>query len=81
MRLEPPREAIGAICRKHPVRELSVFGSVPRDDFGPDSDVDFLVVFKPGARVSPIELIGMQHELQDLLGRRVDLVSKGGSSP
>ena len=50
-RLSIPRDKVAAFCRKHGIRKLSLFGSVIRDDFGPDSDVDVLAEFKPGARL------------------------------
>ena len=52
---------------------MSVFGSVLRDDFRPDSDVDILVEFEPEAHVGYFGLAGMEHELSELLGRKVDL--------
>lgn len=74
-----PLEAIAEICRRRGVERLEVFGSVLRDDFHPDSDVDFLVVFRKNDE-SP--RLGMYEELQDelesLLGRKVDLVSRKG---
>ena len=72
-RIDIDREKIAAFCQRHRIRRLSLFGSVLRDDFGPDSDVDMLVEFEPGARVSPFDIGGMVHELSDMLGRPVDL--------
>ena len=63
---------------RHQVAELALFGSALREDFGPDSDLDILVTFKPGARVSLFDLVDMADELSDLFGRHVDLVSKQG---
>lgn len=71
-------EAIGAICRKYRVKELSVFGSVLREDFRADSDVDLLVDFLPDHGLGLIEYVGCQEELGAVLGRRVDLVQKSG---
>ncbi|HKI03416.1 MAG TPA: nucleotidyltransferase family protein [Thermoanaerobaculia bacterium] len=73
-----PLEAISAFCRKWQVEELSLFGSVLRDDFLPESDVDVLVAFIPGARVSLFDFVEMQEELERIFQRKVDLVSKGG---
>ena len=56
--------------------ELALFGSVLRDDFGPDSDVDLLVAFAPGARPSLFDLVEMEAELAELVGRGVDLVTR-----
>ena len=64
---------IADFCRRHGVRRLSVFGSILRDDFGPDSDVDVLVEFDPATRASLFDLGGMLMELRDMLGRDVDL--------
>jgi predicted nucleotidyltransferase len=58
-----------------------VIGSALRDDFGPDSDIGFLVEFEPDARIGFIELGNMEQELEALLGRPVDLVPKGGFRP
>lgn len=73
--------AIELIARDFGVRELCVFGSALREDFGPESDIDFLVEFLPDQRVSLFTLIRMQHRLEDLLGRRVDLVPRDGLKP
>jgi uncharacterized protein len=70
------REAIVRFCRKWRVTELALFGSVLRDDFGRESDVDVLVSFEPDAPWSLWDLIAMRDELQELFGRRIDLVEK-----
>ena len=75
--LDIPTDRIEAFCRKWKIREFSLFGSVLRDDFGPASDVDVLVEFEPGARVGLIRLAGMEIELGELLGRKVDLNTAG----
>ncbi len=72
--VEPDR--IAEICRKWRITELSLFGSVLRDDFRRDSDVDLLVVFEPGARWDLWDLIHLENEVEALLGRKVDLVEK-----
>ena len=64
-------------CRRHHIRRLSLFGSVLRDDFRPDSDVDVLVEFEPGTRVGLIGLADVEIELAELLGRKVDLNTPG----
>jgi len=66
-------ERIGEFCRRNRVRRLSFFGSVLRDDFGPASDVDVLVEFEPEATVGYFSMSRMEHELTEMLGRRVDL--------
>jgi predicted nucleotidyltransferase len=73
-----PPEAIKAFCQKNQVRELAVFCSALRDDFGSDSDLDVLIDFKPGARVGFIRLSQLQRELSAILHRPVDLVPKAG---
>ena len=65
-------------CRKWEVSELSVFGSAVREDFGPSSDIDILVAFEAGAKHGLFDLVRMRVELQDILGREVDLVSRRG---
>ena len=72
-----PEEALAVFCRKHRVRKLALFGSVLRDDFRPDSDVDVLVEFEPGARAGFLKLAGMELELGAMLGRKVDLRTPG----
>lgn len=74
--IDMPREPIAAFCRKWKVVELALFGSVLRNDFGPDSDVDVLVSFAPDARWSLLDEPRMERELAELLGRSVDLVSR-----
>lgn len=63
---------IAEFCRRHHIRKLALFGSVLREDFRPDSDVDVLVEFEPEQRVG-LAFFSMQDELSDLLGRKVDL--------
>lgn len=63
-------------CLKWRIRELSLFGSALRDDFGPESDLDFLVSFEPSARWDLFDLIAMKSELESFYGRQVDLVEK-----
>lgn len=72
-RIDIPSEPIERFCRKHRVRKLALFGSVLREDFGPNSDIDVLVSFEPGHRVGYFALGTMEQELTELLGRRVDL--------
>jgi hypothetical protein len=66
-------ERIAEFCRKHHIRKLAFFGSVLREDFRPDSDVDVLVWFQPEHIPGLLRLMGMQNELTDLIGRQVDL--------
>ena len=63
-------------CRTHHIRKLAFFGSVLRDDFRPNSDVDVLVEFEPGHRVG-LSFFQIQEELSKMLGRQVDLNTPG----
>ena len=76
-----PKDELADFCRRNRIRRLSLFGSVLRDDFGPDSDVDVLVEFEPGARVGLLRMAGMEIELSEMLGRKVDLNTQGFLSP
>lgn len=78
MKLSLPYEQIAAFCRKWNVTEFALFGSVLRDDFRPDSDVDVLVTWAPDARISLFDYTPMKDELESMFGRKVDLVSKRG---
>jgi len=70
-----PRDEIAAFCRRHHIRRLSLFGSVLRDDFRPDSDVDVLYEFEPGYGVG-LGIIQIEQELAAILGApKVDLVN------
>jgi predicted nucleotidyltransferase len=66
-------DQIGDFCRRHKVVRMALFGSVLRDDFRPDSDVDVLVEFEPTAHVSLFDIGGMTVELSAIMGRCVDL--------
>ena len=72
-----PKQKIAAFCQRHGIRRLALFGSILRDDFGPDSDIDVLVVFDPGARVGLFGLMNLQSKLTNLFGRKVDLNTPG----
>lgn len=71
-----PHDRIADFCRRWKITEFALFGSVLRDDFGPDSDVDVLVTFVPNAPWSYWEHPIMQAELEEVFGRSVDLVEK-----
>ena len=74
------RARIAEFCRKHHVRKLAFFGSVLRDDFRPDSDIDMLVEFEP-EHVPGLAFFAMETELSEMLGRRVDLNTPQFLSP
>lgn len=73
------KNRIAEFCRHHHVRRLALFGSVLRDDFGPNSDVDVLVEFEPG-HVPGFAFFDLQEELAAIVGRRVDLHTPGSLS-
>ena len=68
--------ALQAFCQRWRIERLDVFGSALRDDFGPDSDIDLLVVFAPDVPWTLFDEAKMQEELESLAGRRVDLISR-----
>ena len=74
--LDIPDDGLAAFCRKWKIREFALFGSVLREDFGPNSDVDCLVDFAPDADWSLLDVIRAEQELAELLGRPVDLVER-----
>ena len=71
-----PREELAAFCRKNGIVRLAVFGSALRDDFGPDSDIDVLVDFDPSRRPSLLDVVEIESELSELLGRDVDMLTR-----
>jgi predicted nucleotidyltransferase len=71
-----PSEQLAEFCRRWKIKELALFGSALRPDFGPESDVDVLAEYLPGADWSLLDHVQMQDELAELLGRPVDLVSR-----
>lgn len=74
-------QPLAELCRRYSVARLDLFGSSASGDHRPDSDVDLLVEFLPGTRVGFLHLAGLQLDLQELLGRKVDLVPRGGLKP
>ena len=73
-RIDLPQDEIADLCHRHHIRRLSLFGSVLREDFRPDSDLDVLVEFEPGHEPGFFGLARMERELSELLGgRKVDL--------
>lgn len=74
--IDIPEKQIADFCRHWHISELALFGSVLRDDFDLDSDLDILVTFSPEADWSLLDHLRMEQELADLLGRKIDLLSK-----
>lgn len=75
-RVVVPKDRIAEFCRRHHIRKLALFGSVLRDDFGPDSDIDVLVDFEPGYAVG-FEILDMEEELSRVFGgHKVDIVQE-----
>ena len=80
IKVDLPKEKIADFCRRHHIRKLAVFGSALREDFRPDSDLDVLVEFDP-ERTPGLAFFGMEQELSELLGRKVDLNTPQFLSP
>lgn len=76
-----PESELRAFAQRHRIVKLSLFGSILRADFGPSSDIDFLVEFDREARVSLLDVGGMMMELRELMGRDVDLRTPEDLSP
>lgn len=76
-RIDIPQEEIVAFCQRNHIRRMALFGSVLRDDFTPESDVDVLVEFEPD-QTPGLEFITMQDELSKILGRQVDMYTFKG---
>lgn len=72
-RVEIPQEKVDDFCKRHHIRKLSLFGSVLGEEFGPESDIDVLVEFEPGLVIGLLRMAGMEIELSEMLGRKVDL--------
>jgi len=76
IKINIPKDKIADFCRRWKIREFALFGSVLRDDFRPDSDLDVLVVFEPDGGITFNNRVEMQDELTAIFGREVDLVEK-----
>ena len=72
LRIQVDTEQIRDFCRRHHIRKFAFFGSVLRDDFRPDSDVDVLIEFEPDFRLGLFDLIRMQQEFSRIIGREAD---------
>ncbi|HBS28016.1 MAG TPA: nucleotidyltransferase [Phycisphaerales bacterium] len=75
-RIPIPQDALARLCQRWMITEFALFGSVLRDDFGPESDVDVLVSFAPEAQWTYFQVFNLQDELERLLGRRIDLLTR-----
>ena len=71
-----PRKKLTEFCLRWKISELSLFGSVLREDFRPGSDIDILVSFNPKANIGLFDLVRMENELKNIFGRKVDLVER-----
>lgn len=80
VKINIPEEKIAEFCRKHHIRKLALFGSVLRDDFRADSDIDVLVEFEPG-HCPGLAFFAMEDELGEILGRKVELHTSAFLSP
>ena len=76
-RIDIPKNRIAEFCRRHHIRRMALFGSVLRDDFTPESDIDVLVEFEPG-KTPGLAFITMQDELSEIFGQRVDMHTFSG---
>ena len=76
--IELPYDALAEFCRRWKITKMEVFGSILRDDFGSESDVDFLVTFDPEMKLTLLNLVQAEDELSRVMGRRVDLVDRLG---
>lgn len=77
-RLNVSPDAIAAFCQRWQITELALFGSILRDDFRPDSDIDILITLANDAQWSLLDWVDMQDQLKQLLGRDVDIADKKG---
>ncbi|MBI4828631.1 MAG: nucleotidyltransferase domain-containing protein [Nitrospinae bacterium] len=75
--IEIPKEALSKLCERRHIYKLAFFGSVLREDFTDASDLDLLVEFEPDHRIGLIGMAGIEAELSELLGRKVDLRTPG----
>lgn len=77
MNIKIPNKSLRTFCKRNHIKKMSLFGSVIRDDFGPDSDIDILVEFEEGHTPSFFKLFDMEEELTDILGgRKADIRTK-----
>ncbi len=81
LKIDLSEDKIKDFCQHNRIHRLSLFGSVLREDFGPESDIDVLVEFNPGANVGLITLAGMEIELGQILGYKVEIHTVKGLNP
>lgn len=81
LKINISKDQIADFCRPNHIRRLAFLGSVLRDVFSPESDVDVLVEFEPGTRVGLITLVGMEIELSKILGRKAEIHTVKGLNP
>lgn len=67
---------LAEFCQTAQITQLALFGSILRDDFRPDSDIDMLVTFTPDSKISLLDFVRLEYDLEDWLHRDIDLVSK-----
>lgn len=76
IQIEIDKDEIAVFCRCHHIRSFAFFGSVLRDDFGAESDVDVLVEFESGREPGLMEMVAIQSELSEILGHKADIVER-----
>jgi len=76
IQIQVPKAKVAEFCRKNHIRSLAFFGSVLRDDFRLDSDVDILVEFEQGHEPDLMEMVALENELSEILGRKADMVER-----
>ena len=81
LKIDLPEDKIKKFCQHNRISKLSLFGSVLREDFGPESDIDVLIEFETGAHIGLITLAGMEIELSQILGHRVEIHTVKGLNP
>ena len=79
-RINLTKERIAEFCRRNHIKRFAYFGSILRDDFRPDSDVDVLVIFDKSVPITLFDVVGMEIELSEMIGRKVDLRTPGDLS-
>jgi uncharacterized protein len=77
LKINIPKDKIEDFCKRWKIAEFALFGSVLREDFRPDSDVDVLVTFEPEGGITFENRLVMLDELAEIFGREVDLIEKG----